>query len=517
MSAPLKTMSTIKQVLRLNMLGKSNKGIAKTTGLSKNTVKKYLQLAHSMAIDLPALMEMEDALLEQQFVTRNHGEEQRYEELEALFPGMIQELGVKPGVTRWVLWGEYRAKHKGGYGYSQFCYYLQQHMHKKAATMHIEHHPGESMYVDFTGKKLHIVDQETGDIQAVEVFVALLGYSQYAYVEAIRSQKMEDFITAVENALFYFQGCPKLIVSDNLKSAVTKASRYEPELNDTFLDFSNHYNMGSDPTRPYKPKDKPLVENAVKIVYSRVFAALRNKTFFRLPELNVAIKECIDKHNRTPFQGFTESRYDRYETTERATLHALPQNRFEIKTIRELTVQQNCYIEIRQDRHYYSAPHRYIGKHIRVIYTQTSVSIYFKGDRVAFHVRDFKPGYTTIPEHLTSTHAFFLSWSPEKFTNWGTDIGVEVGDYIKKVIESKPFPEQAYKSCLGILSLAKKDSRENLIKACKRASDIGVYNYVIIKTILQNKAHLHIEDDLEESNQYKLPLHENIRGASSYQ
>ena len=145
------------------------------------------------------------------------------------------------------------------------------------------------------------------------------------------------------------------------------------------------------------------------------------------------------------------------------------------------------------------------------------MSIYFKGDRVAFHVRDFKPGYTTIPEHLTSTHAFFLSWSPEKFTNWGTDIGVEVGDYIKKVIESKPFPEQAYKSCLGILSLAKKDSRENLIKACKRASDIGVYNYVIIKTILQNKAHLHIEDDLEESNQYKLPLHENIRGASSYQ
>lgn len=518
MSAPLKTMNTIKQVLRLHMLGKSNKSIVKITGISKNTVKKYLQLAHSISIDLPVLLEMDDNVLEQHFIARNQGDEQRYEELEAMFPSMVKELGHEPGVTRWQLWGEYKAKHQSGYAYSQFCYYLQQHMQKKLATMHIEHHPGESMYVDFTGKKLHIVDHQTGEVMDVDVFVALLGYSQYTYVEAVKSQKMEDFITATENSLHYFSGCPKLIVSDNLKSAVTKASRFEPEINETFLDFANHYGMGSDPTRPYKPKDKPLVENAVKIIYSRVFAALRNRTFFSLTELNAAIKECIDKHNRTPFQGLAESRYDRFETVERVSLHALPKERFEMKTIRELTVQKNCHIELRQDKHYYSAPHRYIGERVRVIYTQDSVSIYYQGDRIAYHIRDFKPGgYTTIEEHLTSAHAFFLSWSPGKFINWGADIGEGVAIYIKKVIEAKAYPEQAYKSCLGILSLAKKDSKENLVAACKRATELEVYNYSIIKNMLQNKTYLRQDNDLGKSSQYRLPLHENIRGAASYQ
>jgi transposase len=509
-------MSTIKQILRLNLLGKSNKYIVKTTGISKNTVKKYLQLAQNLPFDIAVLLEMEETMLEQHFITKNQTEVLRYETLEALLPSIVKELGSTPGVSRWILWDEYRIKDPTGYSYSQFCYYLQQHMHKKLATMHIEHQAGEHMYVDFTGKKLQVVDPRTGEIRYMEVFVALLGYSQYTYVEAVESQKLEDFISANENALHYFGGCPRLIVSDNLKSAVKRACRYEPEINETFMDFANHYQMGADPTRPYKPKDKPLVENAVKIIYSRVFAALRSRTFFSLEELNTAVKECIDKHNKTPFQGQAESRFDRFESVEKATLHALHEDRFEIKTIRDFSLQSNCHVELRQDKHYYSAPHRYIGKSVRVIFTQTWVSIYCKGERIAYHKRSLKPGYTSVADHLPSTHQFFLSWSPEKFISWASDIGEGVAEYIKKVIDAKPFPEQAYKSCLGILDFAKKDTKENLRAACKRASQAGVYNYTIIKKIMQNKAYLQQEENQDDKGQYKLPLHENIRGASSY-
>jgi transposase len=384
--------------------------------------------------------------------------------------------------------------------------------------MHIDQQPGEHLYVDFAGKKLEVVNPVTGEIRPVEVYVALLGYSQLTYVEATQSQKIPDFINASENAVHFFGGSPRVVVCDNLKTAIKKASTYEPDVNETFMDFANHYHMSVIPARPHKPKDKPLVENAVKIVYSRVYAALRHRTFFSLAELNQAIRECVEKHNRILFQGLQESRWDRFEAREKVILQTLPVNRFEIKTFVEHTVQKNCHIRLGEDKNYYSVPYRYIGQKVRVIYTQNTVSIYSQGQRIAFHSRSFKAGfYTTVPEHLTSAHRFYLDWSPEKFIQWALDMGEDVADYIKKVLDTKPHPEQAYKSCLGILTLAKKDSRENLRAACKRASELGIYNYSIIKNQLQNKSFLLNDEEQEKSCQYKLPFHENIRGASFYQ
>lgn len=513
MSAPIKAMSVIKQILRLSLQGNSIKSIARNAGVSKNTVKKYLQLSGSLGIGIEKLFEMEDPVLEKLFMGKSSEEDHPSEELKEIMPKLVEELN-KVGVTRWTIWGKYRALHPNGYSYSRFCYHLQQHMEYQKATMHIDHSPGECVYVDFAGKKLPITDHQTGEIRQVEVLVAMLGFSQLTYVEALESQRLGDFIRAMENALYYFGGTPKVVVSDNLKSAIKTASRYEPDVNETFLDFANHYNMGVAPTRPYKPKDKALVEGGVKIIYSRVYAILRNRVFTQLGELNTAIGQCVDNHNRMLFQGLNESRWDRFINQEKQVLQKLPVNRFEIKTIVELTVQTNCHVRITENKNYYSAPHRYIGKKVRVIYTHQNVSIYYKGTRIAYHRRSFKPGfYTTVKDHLSSTHQFYLDWSPQKFISWGKGIDLVVADYIEKVLASRPYPEQGYKSCLGILSLAKKEGKENLIAACKRASSLGVHNYCFIKNQLQNKTFL----DIETNSQYRLPLHENIRGANNYQ
>lgn len=510
-------MSIIKQILRLRLQGKSTKCIARQSGVSRNTVKKYLQLVGNMEKGIEGLIGMGDPELEELFTGRSDRDDQACRELKEMLPKYAGEL-EKVGVTRWILWGEYRANHSHGYSYSRFCHYLQQYLERKGATMHIDHQPGECVYVDFAGKKLSLADSVTGELRQVEVLVALLGFSQHTYVEAVEGQKLGDFIGAAENALHSFGGSPRAIVSDNLKSAVKKASRYEPDVNESFLDFANHYNMVAAPARPYKARDKALVESAVRIIYSRVYAALRNRVFTSLGELNAAIRECVDKHNHTPFQGAEESRRDRLEKQERSFLQKLPVNRFEMKSIVELTVQKNCHVRISENKNYYSVPYRYIGKKVRVIYTQSHVSIYYQGTRIAYHARSLKPGaYITVKEHMSSTHRFYLEWSAQKFINWAMDIDPLVADYIEKLIASKPYPEQAYKSCLGILHLARKEEKSHLVAACKRASSLGVYNYNFIKNQLQSKTCLQSETNPEGGKQYRLPLHENIRGASVFQ
>jgi transposase len=384
MSAPIKRMSTIKQILRLWIQGKSIKSIARSTLVSKNTVKKYLQLVQSMGLSVEALLEKEDPELERLLSGRGASGDRELTMLMSMIPELSRAIGE--GINRWTLWGEYWAKRPSGYSYSRFCFHLQQYLDQQKATMHIEHQPGEHMYIDFTGKKLSVVDPETGEIREAEVFVSLLGYSQLTYVEAIYTQTLGDFIRATENALRYFGGSPRVVVCDNLKSAVKRASRFEPAINDSFNDFANHYQMVVLPARPYKPKDKALVENAVKIIYNRIFAVLRDRVFYSLSELNAAIRSCLEEHDRLLFQGRDESRRSRYESVEKHTLTPLPINGFELKKYLEVTVQKNCHIEVREDRHYYSVPHRYIGKKVRVVYTQSTVTIYFQGESVAFHL-----------------------------------------------------------------------------------------------------------------------------------
>jgi len=430
-------------------------------------------------------------------------------------PYFHQEL-KKPGVTRWVLWGEYKQLYPEGYGYSHFCLALQKYLVRDQSTMHFEHEPGDKLYFDFAGKKLSFVDKETGEVQEAEVFVAVLGYSQLSYVEAVNSQKQEDVIGACTRALAFFGGATKAIVCDNLKAAIDKPVRYEPIVNQTFDDFANHYGMVVLPARVRKPKDKPLVEKAVSIAYSRIYAPLRHRTFFSLRELNTAIKEHVCIHNETHFQKKNYSRLDLFEKEEKPLLTPLPQQPYELKFYKEVTVMKKSHVQFRTDHHYYSVPYRYIGEKVKIIYTSSDISIYHKGERIAFHLRDYRHHhYTTVKEHLPSHHQFVSEWNPDFFLSWAARIDPVVNLYILEIFKRKSHPEQAYQSCLGILSLARKVNKEELINACSKAHQLGVYGYTYIIRLLKNGYGKN--SPFQPSNQTALPLHDNIRGAEYYQ
>ncbi len=515
MAAKPISMSIIKQIIRLKDQGEPILKIACSTGTSKNTVKKYLRFIRANNLIPEDILQMSDYEAEKLFYEQPKNRNSRYADLEKLFPYIEKEL-KRTGVTRMLLWGEYRQKHPEGYGYSQFCEHLYRWRKTSKAVMHFEHEPGDKLFIDYAGKKLYITDRKTGKIRPVEVYISVLGYSQMTYVEARESQKKEDFIASTQNALHFFGGVPKVLIPDNLKSAVTKADKYEADLNRSFADFANHYNTAVLPTRSLKPRDKALVEKHVSIIYNRIYAPLRNEVFFSLEALNEAIAERLDKHNKMYFQQENISRKEKFEQTEKSKPKPLPPERFEIKYYKYVTVMKNCHVQLREDKHYYSVPHRYIGKKVKLMYTASNVSIFYKHERIALHKRDLRNfAYSTIKEHLPSAHQFVADWNPAKFMTRAANISPEVEAYIKKIIESKVYPEQAYRSCVGILSFARKASPERLIKAAERASRYGVYNYKTIKNIIEGKLDTLTEPE-ELETQKELPLHDNIRGADNY-
>ena len=515
MAGKIVSMYKLKQIISLKMQGQSRKSIAKAVATSKTTVKKYLQLIESNQWDCQWLLSIEDNELEALFNGPPQDVTLRFADLQSMMTYFAKEL-ERVGVNRWVLWGEYRNKHPDGYSYSQFCYYLQQYTKAKSSTMHFEHEPGDKLFIDYAGKKLHLVDAHTGEIIDVEVYIATLGYSQLTYVEASLNQQKESFIKSTENALLYFGGVPKVLVCDNLKSAVTKASKYEADLNNDFLDFANHYQTAVLPTRSAKPKDKAHVEKSVSIVYSRIYAKLRDRVLHTLPELNAAIREHLIEHNNTLFQGKDYSRSQCFETDERAHLKPLASERYQLKEYSQVQVLKNSHVHVHKDKHYYSVPYRYIGEKVKIICTGSTVNIYYKTERIAVHSRDFRPyKYTTTKEHLPSTHQFVADWNPTKFITWAASIHPDVEQYIKKILDSRAYPEQTYRSCVGILSMEKKVGKERLIAACKRAEHFNIYNYKVISNILQNKLDV-MSPEEENTSQMVLPFHENIRGAEYY-
>lgn len=346
--------------------------------------------------------------------------------------------------------------------------------------------------------------------------MAILGYSQLTYVQAVTSQRKEDFIAATENALHFLGGVPRALVPDNLKSAVVKADKYEAELNPDFLDFANHYGTSVLPARSYKPRDKAHVERAVNIAYSRIFAPLRNQVFYSLKTLNAAIAKLLDKHNNKNFQQRPVSRKTLFEQEEKHLLSPLPVERYELKKFKEATVMKNGYIQLSEDKHYYSVPYRFIGCRVKVIYSTTQVSVFYNRERIAYHARSSKRyGHSTVHDHMSSSHQFVSEWNPDKFINWAAAISPTVGDYITRILEAASYPEQAYRSCVGILSYEKKVGRQRLIQAVERATYYGAFNYTIIKKILQSGLdQLAFGEDTATGQ--TLPEHPNIRGASAY-
>jgi len=513
-----KTISMIKirQILRLHTQGHSKLKIAMQTGVARNTLKKYLAAFTASGLSFEQINVLSDKDLEDMFVKpEDKPLNEKLQTLFSLFPGIDKEL-KKKGVTRQMLWQQYRQGNPNGLGLSQFKQYYAQWKAQVNPTMHMEHKAGDKMYIDFAGEKLHYTDPQNGQPQPVEVFVGILGASQLTYVEGVMTQQKEDLIAVCENTLHYYQGVPAAIVPDNLKSAVTQSSKYEPTLNETFADFASHYGTTVLPARAFRPRDKALVENAVRLIYSRIYVKVRAGRYYSLVELNAAIREALEAHNNALLSGRNYSRRQLFDEIERAALMPLPALRYELKKQLFATVAKNGHAALGPDKHYYSVPYRFIGKKVKLLYSRHTVEIYYNYERIALHRRSKSPyQYTTEKEHLASTHRFVSEWTPDHFAEWAGSIHEDVRLYVLKVLDRKQHPEQAYKSCMGILGFAKKVGHERLIKACQRALGYGAYNYKTIQKILDLQ--LDQKDAPDETDQLSMPQHDNIRGGQYYQ
>ncbi len=509
-------MSKIRQILRLHSQGSSKLAIYRLTGVSRNTLKKYIKDYSALNLNMIEIEELSDHDLDELFAQfKPHQEHlsKRAQTLYALFPDIDKQLRRK-GITLQMMWEEYYREHPEGFQKSQFGYHYSMWKQQVNPVMHMDHKAGDKLYVDYAGEKLHLVDKETGEQKAVEVFVSILGCSQLTYVEASYSQQKEDLIDSCERALHYFGGVPCAIVPDNLKSAVTKSNKYEPTINESFASFAEHYSLSVLPARAYKPRDKSLVEGAVKIIYTRIYAKLRGSVFHTLEELNIAIWQALEEHNNKLLKGRHYSRRMQFEEIERQTLNPLPALRYEHKQQLFVTVMKNGHICLSTDKHYYSVPHQHIGKKVKVLYTNHRVEVYYNYQRIASHTRIKSPhNYTTDKDHLASTHRFVSDWTPEKFLSWAESIDEYVRVYIYAILNKKEHVEQAYKSCVGILALGKRYGDVRLINACKRAIEFDMYSYKSIEMIL--KRGLDHPDQIETQLSL-MPQHDNIRGKHYY-
>lgn len=513
MAGKPKRMSKIKQLLRLQQSGQKIKTIARNLGMSKNTVKSYLYRIASSQMSIDALLELDDPVLESKLLACNPSyKDKRYEQIKSLLDGYATEL-KKVGVTKKLLWQEYKQSTPDGYGHTQFCYHLGQHLIAAKPSMVLHHQPGEKLYIDFAGKKLGYIDRDTGEIIQCQVFVACLPFSDFSFAMAVRTQCVEDFIYSLVCCLRAIGGVPQTLVPDNLKAAIIKANNYQPDVNRALEDLANHYDTTVTPTRVAKPKDKALVENQVQLIYSRVYAKLRNQQFFDLYSLNKAIAEKMLEHNQTRMQQKTYCREERFLSDEKQKLKPLPDKDFELKYYKEYKVAKNNHIYLGTDKHYYSVPYSYIGQKASLIYTRSLVKIYIGGKQVAAHERNYKTsGYSTIKEHLCSQHQHYLDRSPDYYQNRARKISEEFHTLINQIFQQDKYPEQLYRTCDGLFSLQRKTDPEKFITACRIAIEHNNFSYGFLANILKNKMTQAQPIQLE----LPLPQHENIRGADYY-
>jgi transposase len=514
MAGKPKHMSQIKQLLRLHKEGESKKSIARILGISKNTVKTYLAKLVFSRYSIEELLALDDNTLEAKFHAGNPAyKDPRYEHLKTYLDYYASELN-RTGVTRQLLWEEYIASYPQGYSRSQFCYHLSQHLTASKPSMVLNHQPGDKLYIDFAGKTLSYTDPQTGEAIVCQVFVACLPYSDYAFAMVVPTQNITDFIYALTCCLKDIGGVPKALVPDNLKSAIVKASRYEPNVNQALDDLANHYDTTVVPARVRKPKDKALVENQVRLVYQRVYAKIRNMQFFSLASLNQEIQQRIQDHNQTRMQEKPYCREEQFLAKEKHHLNPLPSVPYEIKYYHRLKVAPNNHICLKtktRHNHYYSVPYTYIGQKVNVVYTRSMVYIYAQNKRIAVHPRSHVPGkYTTDKAHLCSTHQYYLERSPDYYINKAQSRDELLGQLFRLIFSQDRHPEQLYRSCDGLLSLQRKTDPGEFARACEIAIENEVYTYLFIKNVINNKMTL----AQEEPKETDYPDHKNIRGES---
>ncbi len=507
----------LKQIISLHLDGYSNRKISLTLGIARNTVNNYMRVFKASSYTLKELLACETEVLETLFTSHTTIDNHRFDQLSRYFERM-KDVENHPGFTFLFHYQEYVQQVENPYSYTQFMEHYHRKYAKVKGSMKLNHEPGHELYIDFAGTKLHIVDRNTGEITSVEVFVAILPNSHYTYVEACKSQKRGDLIQCCANALNFYGGVPKAIVSDNLKSAVKRASKYEADINRSFKEFAHHYNCVINPTRGYSPQDKALVENAVNLAYQRIYYPLRNMTFFSLQDLNREIRRLLKSYNSLLFKRKQASRQELFQSIERAYLKPLPSTTYELKDYRRAKVQKMGYVYFSPDKSYYSVPYRYIGKETMIHYTNSAVEVYYNHQRIAIHQRNpVKGRYNTNSEHLSSTHKFYSDWSPDFFKKKAKVHGTHVLGCIEKILENGDYPEIGYKRAMGVIQLHKGYGSQRLDNACKRALEADAVSYRHIQNILKNnqdKSSLFYQD--LEVDRPHIPEHENIRGASYY-
>jgi transposase len=418
----------------------------------------------------------------------------------------------RKGMTKLLLWEEYYLEYQErAYGYSQFCEYYSRWLKKQKRSMRQSHTAGDKLFIDYCGPTLPVVNPETGEIRNAQIFVATLGASNYTYVEGSPSQKLEHWLEAHANAFEHFGGVPALLVPDNLKAAVSKTDRYEPKLNESYRKLAHHYGTAVMPARPYKPKDKAKAENAVLIVERWIMMRLRHQVFHTFNELNLSIRELMNELNQREMKQLGASRKALFESLDKPALKPLPSQRYLYTEHKRAKVGPDYHIEYR--RHYYSVPHQLVGQHVELEATSKLIQIYYQGNLISQHpVNPKERGLSTHSEHMPSNHQH-QKWSPERLLSWGGHIGTATREMVNTLLLSKEHPQQAYRSCLGLLNLTKKYGDVRLEQACKDALIVNKPYLRFIKNLLENhrEGQLSAEPSLTPDIQ-----HSNVRGPNSY-
>lgn len=504
-------MRTIIEVLRLKYDARlSHDKIARSCGLSKGVVSKYVSLAQVAGLTWPLPDGTDEAALEARLFPA------KTPPVRFAAPDFFQvhQALKRKGVTLQLLWAEYVEVHGDkAYRYSQFCQHYRNWRDRQRRSMRQVHRAGEKLFIDYCGPTVPVINQATGEVRNAQVFVAVLGASSYTYAEATWSQALPDWIAAHQRAFQFLGGVPELLVPDNLKSAVTRACRYESQLNTTYAEMARHYQVAVLPARPYKPKDKAKAEAAVLLVERWILARLRHQTFFTLRSLNQAIGELLEDLNRRPFQGREESRRDLFAAIDRPVLRPLPETPYAYAEWRKARPGIDYHLDI--DKRLYSVPHRLVGQVLEVRLTHAVVEVFHKGQRVAAHPRHAPGRFSTLAEHMPKRHRAHRDWSPGRFLAWAKDIGVATLEMTQRQLQDRPHPEHGYRACLGLLQLSRRYGKARLEQACAHALAIPTTRYASVASILKQgldqQPMLTLPETLDD-----LPLHPNVRGAEYY-
>jgi transposase len=520
MSSKAITMRKIKEVLRLRFECQlSFEAIAKALALSKGVVVKYCHLASSAKLNWDDTKDWDEAVLRAHLLP-NVDMARTSDYVLPDFALVHQELKNKC-MTLQLLWQEYAASTLGkAYRYSAFCEHYSDFTKTLKLSMRQTHHAGEKCFVDYAGPTVSLIDALTGEITRAQIFVAVLGASNYTFALATATQQTADWLLGHRKAFEYFGGVTRVIVPDNPRSLIANPDRYEPGVGRLYSEFAAHYGCAVIPARPRKPQDKGKVEVGVQIVERWILARLRHQQFFNLADLNVAIAVLLEELNTRAFKQLPGHRRSAFEALDRPALRPLPATIFEMCLWKKARVGIDYHVAL--ERHYYSVPYLYAGKAVELRYTTSAVEILHEGKRIAAHQRVMRVAYshglssqTTVPEHMPKSHQAHLEWTPSRLINWGYTIGPSTGILVAHLLSSKPHPEMGYRSCLGLLHLSKLYGKERLEAACTLAVSSQAMSQKSVRNILATKLDL-VHGAQAKKSEQKVPLHENVRGPSYY-